>query len=272
MRQQRIASLGLILAMSASLAWADGPSEPAPEPVVPAPAPSPSLVFTLGGGLRVQPEYFGSDDLYTGFSPSFSLHYLRLGPRLSIGDPDPKAIRPGLGFTPSFRYIRERDASEHDDLAGLDDIDQALELGFGLTYSQRNFRGFAVVRQGFGGHEGVVGEAGADLVGYPSDRLTLYGGPRVLWGSDGYADTYFGVNGDESAASGLPAYEAGGGLLSAGIELGARYELNDRWGIEGSITYDRLMNDAADSPITEQGSEDQFGARIGLTRTFSFGF
>ena len=272
MRHQRTASVGMALAMSASLAWADGPGEPAPQPAIPVPASEPSLVFTLGGGLRVQPEYFGSEESRVGFSPRFSLHYLRLGPNLTIGDPDPRAIRTGVGFTPSFRYIRERDASEHDELSGLDDIDHALELGFGLTYTQRNFRGFAVMRQGFGGHEGLVGEAGADLVSYPTDRLTVYGGPRVLWGSDGYADTYFGVDVDESAASGLPAHEAGGGLMSAGVELGARYELNERWGIEGAITYDRLMNDAADSPIVEQGSEDQFGARIGLTRTFSFGF
>ena len=171
-----------------------------------------------------------------------------------------------------MRYIRERDASEFDELSGLDDIDAALELGFGVTYTQRNVRGFALLRRGFGGHESFVGEAGADIVGYPSDRITVYGGPRVFFGAGDYADTYFGVNADEAAASGLRAFEAEGGLLSAGIELGARYELNDRWGIEGAITYDRLMNDAADSPITEQGSEDQFGARIGLTRTFTLQF
>ena len=36
--------------------------------------------------------------------------------------------------------------------------------------------------------------------------------------------------------------------------LGARYLFNERWGVEGSASWDRLLNDAADSPITEQGS------------------
>ena len=36
------------------------------------------------------------------------------------------------------------------------------------------------------------------------------------------------------------------------------------------MTYERLMNDAADSPISL--NDDQFGARLGLTREVDFRF
>ncbi len=74
------------------------------------------------------------------------------------------------------------------------------------------------------------------------------------------------------AASGLDQYSANGGLLATGLEVGARYLFNERWGVEGAIGYDRLVNDAADSPITGQGSADQYTARIGITRRISLDF
>ena len=57
-----------------------------------------------------------------------------------------------------------------------------------------------------------------------------------------------------------------------GVELGARYSFSERWGVEGKAGYERLINDAADSPITEAGSANQFGMQILLTRSLSLGF
>lgn len=172
----------------------------------------------------------------------------------------------------SFRYIGERSSSDNPELAGLDDVDMAIELGMGLAYSQRNYEVFGDVRYGVVGHESFVGELGADLRLHPTDRLTLTAGPRVFFGSDSYSQTYFGVTAAESAASGLAAYTASGGALSAGIELGATYAINDDWGIEGAVVYDRLLNDAADSPIVLQGSADQWSLRLGVTRRISLRF
>ena len=69
----------------------------------------------------------------------------------------------------------------------------------------------------------------------------------------------------------MPAYNPEAGLISAGIELGARYQINDDWGIEGAVTYEGLTGDAKDSPITRAGSSEQWKARIGVTRAFRIG-
>ncbi|SPH17077.1 hypothetical protein DEA8626_00591 [Defluviimonas aquaemixtae] len=231
----------------------------------------PDMVLTFGLGAQVAPGYFGSDDYEVGPGFAFRVNYLRLGGR-RFGSPDPYHEPEGLGLRGSFRYVADRTAGEYPELAGLNDVDDALELGIGLGWEQPIYRVFGDVRYGVIGHEAFVGEIGADVKFRPSDRLLVTFGPRAQFGSDDYAATYFGVTPAESLASGLPTYSASGGMVSAGLELGLRYRLNENWGVEGALTWNRLTDDAASSPITGLGSEDQYGAKVVLTRRVSFDF
>lgn len=258
------------VAQAGSIAMPADAAQPvytAPEPIA---AGGPEVVLTLGAGLAVKPEYFGSSDYGAGPSFGVRLNYLNVGP-LNFGslNGDPAS---GIGLRGSFRYVGERVAGDYPELDGLDDVDATVELGLGLGYRSRNFDAFADVRYGIGGHESLVGELGADYKIQPADRLTVSLGPRVLLGSDDYTSTYFGISAAEAAASDYTAYAADGGVVSAGVELGARYEINDVWGVQGAVTYDRFMGDAADSPIVEQGERDQYGLRIGLTRQITLDF
>lgn len=271
-----LAPLCLTALMLGTAAFAGGPTPVAEEPALAAAIPVPEplrngLAFTLRGGVAMSPAYFGSDEYEAGPDLAFSLNALRLG-GFALGSNDPAALREGLGLRGSFRYIGERSSDDYDELTGLEDVERALELGLGMSYTAPGYELFADVRYGVVGHEAFVGELGADLVMRPNDRLKLSAGPRLQLGSSKFADTYFGVTGDEAAASGgnLAAFDAGGGLLGAGIEVEAAYSLNEQWGIEAAATWSRLQNDAADSPITQD--EDQYGVRIGLTRRVTFGF
>lgn len=227
---------------------------------------------TVLGGIKTSPAYFGSDEYEAAPTFSLTLEYLRLPGGFQLGDPAPSGEI--YGFRPrfSFRYITERDVSDHAELAGLDDVDTAVELGAGLGYEARDYRVFADVRNGVVGHNDWVGILGADAIARPSGSLTLSAGPRVNFGDGGFANTYFGVSPAESAASGLSAYDPGGGITSVGMEVSARYNLSDRWGVEGVAAYDRLVDDAGNSPVVELGSEDQYELRLGLTRDISLGF
>ncbi|WP_108485046.1 MipA/OmpV family protein [Oceaniglobus ichthyenteri] len=271
-----MALLPRFFALLALCAPAAGFAQDAPAPIYQAaPSSSPDLVFTLRGGAKVTPDYFGSGDYSIGPDAGFSLNFARLPGGLSIGSTDPNDPRYGIGMRGSFRYISKRDTSDHVELSGLNDVDASVELGLGVAYTSRNFDAFADVRYGVVGHESFVGELGADVKIHPTDRLTLSMGPRLFMGTDTYAQTYFGVSLAEAAGPGGyagGAFNAGGGLLSAGIELGAAYKINDDWGVEGAITWDRLTNDAADSPIVRAGERDQYGIRIGLTRRITLDF
>ncbi|KKL48138.1 hypothetical protein LCGC14_2328550, partial [marine sediment metagenome] len=222
MRPSRTLPVLAMLAMGLPLAAQAGDVAPVySDPglvVAPTPTSDPDLVFTLRGGVSAIPEYFGSSDYAVGPDLSLGFGFVRLPGGRSFGSADPNDPRYGVGLRGSFRYVSERDASEFPELSGLDDIDASVELGLGVGYKSYNFDAFADVRYGVVGHESVVGEVGADLKLHPTDRLTLSVGPRVFMGSDDYADTYFGVSAAESAASGLAAYDANGGVLSAGVE------------------------------------------------------
>ncbi|KIT15428.1 MipA/OmpV family protein [Jannaschia aquimarina] len=229
----------------------------------------PALGFTLRTGVSSNPRYFGDNSSEVGADLGVALDYFRLG-RLEFGSQDPYSYPEGFGITGSFRYIGKRDDDDSDELAGLDDVDASLELGAGLRYATRDWQVFGNVRYGVIGHESFVGELGADAFLRPSDRLTLRLGPRALFGSDEYVDTYFGVTPEEAAASAFDAYDPDSGLVSTGVELGAGYRFNDTWGLDAAVRYERLRGDAADSPIVQD--DDQVSARIGVTRRFTFGF
>lgn len=273
----RLAIAAFVLAPLPALAG--GPAVTGADPVVynPAPvAPRNALSFTLLGGVSVAPDYFGSKDYSAGPALGFSLNHLRFG-SLEVGNEDPNAIPTGFGVHGSLRYIAKRKASKNPELAGLTDVKAALELGLGVGYSSEYFAAFADVRYGAVGHKGVAGELGADLILRPSDRLTLTAGPRVQFGNRKFTQTYFGVTPAEAGAStiagtNLGAYNPGGGVYGAGLEIGAKYKLNNDWGVEGKASWTRLQGDAGRSPIVAQGDRDQFGVSIGLTRRVTFGF
>jgi outer membrane scaffolding protein for murein synthesis (MipA/OmpV family) len=255
------------------------------EPSVPLPAPvqpgllsaggkldsrTPDIVLTQRAGVPVSPAYIGSDDDQLGPDLAARIDYVRFPGGFEYGSSRTVGFRSGWGIQGSFRYIGKRDGD--DEIEGLDNEPWSAEAGLGIGYEQRNWRAFTDVRYGFVGHNAWVGEIGADAIAYPIEGLTLTIGPRLEFGTDSFAQTYFGVSPQESVDSGLAAYDASGGLLGTGIEIGARYLFNERWGVEGAATYDRLVGDAADSPITDQGSPDQYGFRVGITRRISLDF
>lgn len=236
-----------------------------------APGDGPALGFTLRGGVASLPGYFGADTALVTPDLTVSFYYSRLF-GFESGNPDPDAVVTGFDLGASFRVIPARTAALYPELTGLTDLDAAIEIGAAVTYTQPMYELYGTLRSGVIGHDALAGEVGVDFLLSPGDRLSMRLGPSLSLGDDSFAGSYFGVTGAEAAASGLPAFAAGGGVLGAGVGLVANYDLGGDWGIEGAVAYQRLLNDAADSPITLQGSEDQFSARIGVTRVFSFGF
>ena len=269
------ATIGL-LALCPLTAQADGPSEAPLQPVVadvfestPIAGSGNVLRFTAGAGISASSSFFGSDDFDVSPSATFRFEYLRFGGK-EYGQADPNAVDTGLRFGGSVRYVRERDSDDYPALTGLEDVDFSLEVGAGVTYAQPNYELFADVRYGVVGHESWVGELGADVFMRPNERLTLSVGPRVFIGSEDFADTYFSV--PTGTTSPLAPFDAGGGVLSAGLEVGAEYQVNDTWGVEGAVRWDRFLGDAADSPIVLDGSDNNVSATILATRRFTLEF
>lgn len=230
-------------------------------------ARGPGLSFELGVAGKVTPRYFGSSKLVLSPVPLFRLKRLELPNGFTIGGgPDE-----GLSFSPSIDVIGKRSVSSSPELVGLNTIGTAVELGVAARYQIGSFRVTGALRRGFGGHQGFRGELGADAIYKPTEQLTLYGGPRLNFADSRFMNTYFGVTAAEASAT-FPATVASGGLMSAGIEAGLRYQVNDLWAVEATAGWSRLTGSAASSPITAQGSKNQYSLSLGVVRRFDIPF
>lgn len=238
--------------------------------------PKYSLAFTGLVGVAGRSSYPGSSDMELqpdikfGFL-SFRSDKLNFG-RTENASGDPYARPVGWATGVSFGNMSSRKASDYPELAGLENVPTSIEAGVGIGYVFPNAELLATARYGVIGHNSWVGGLRAFYVTRPMDRLAVRFGPRIEFGSDSYARTYFGVTPAEASNSAFSAYSPSGGLISAGLELIATYEVSDDWWLELGARWDRIDGDAADSPIVLQGSRDQAAIRLGIRRAFSLRF
>jgi outer membrane scaffolding protein for murein synthesis (MipA/OmpV family) len=233
---------------------------------------APGASVTIGLGAGIAPDYFGAGTTGLGPAGAFSVQGLVLPGGFGIGSESALPTDPGFGLRGAFRFVSSREASDNRELQGLEDIDAAVELGLGLFQITERTRVYGELRRGFGGHEGWVAEAGVDAILRPTGQLVLTAGPRVHWGDAAFVDTYFGVTPAEAARSRYASFSPDGGLVSLGVELNARYDFRNGWGLHGTLGWRQLQGDAARSPISKEGSRDQVGARLIVTRSFSLRF
>jgi len=227
------------------------------------------FVIDLGVGASVQPRYESADSYLVYPFPIISVGRFYLP---GLGQVVDGRRRAGVFFYPSFNFIGERKASDSTDLTGTKTVDWALELGLGGGFRTEHFRAFAELRQGINGHTGQVGQLGFDGIVYPAEKWEVSFGPRADFATDDYMDTYFGVTASEAANSGgrLTRYDPSGGFKSVGLAARASYDWNDDVRLHLQGGYDRLIGDAANSPIAENGSENQFSVGVGMTYRFAF--
>lgn len=235
----------------------------------------PDLILSIGAGGQFTPEFPGADDLELG--PLFTGFVRREGEPIPFRTPDD-----GIGFSiigrdrpielgPLVQFQSKRD--EEDVGIPVGDVDFTVEAGAFVNINlSRSFRLRLEGMKGIGGHEGLNGTVAADFaIRNGADTLFTIG-PRLRFNDDEYADAYFRVTPAVAAASGVPAYDPDGGLRSVGAIAGVTHQLSRRIGVYAYAGYDRLVGDAADSPIVQLfGSEDQFSAGISLFFSFSIG-
>jgi len=268
------AGLCLLATMPAAVVHA-ADLTPAAPPAVPAPANAPADQWTveLGLELRTLPHYQGSEVYATYPFPFLDVRAAGTPPRFH-------APRDGIGYAlydtdqikagPVLQVELGRHVKHNPALAGLGNIGAAAEIGGFVDYWPVPWlRARVELRQGFGGHHGIVSDQTVDLVVPVSPQWTLSGGPRMTVATREANEPYFDINATQSIASGLPTYEAGGGIRSIGAGAQARYQWNRRWASHGFLEYSRLVGGVGGSPIvTERGAPDQ--AMIGFGTTYSF--
>jgi MipA family protein len=237
-------------------------------------APASGWVVTLGGYGVAQPNFPGSKDYDFVFQPYGEVH--RAGESGGLSLPN-DAFGITLYSAGPFRFGAAGNynwgrhfSDDRSALVGMHKIDSTVELGgFAEYWFSPAFRTRVELLQGVNGDQGFVANFMADFVYRPTPVWQFTIGPRFVAADSQYTSQYYSVTTVEAPLSGLPAYSAGGGLNSVGVEATAKYDLTPRWALRGFLSYNKLVDDAADSPlVTTRGSEDQ--VRVGFGASYSF--
>ena len=237
--------------------------------------PSPSGLWTVTVGVdgELMPDFEGAKAYMLSPVPIFSVR--------RAGTPDRfRSPRDGASLTlvefdgfhagPVGKLRPARNAADDAALTGLGDVNMALELGGFAEYFPVDWlRARVEVRQGFGGHHGVVADLSADVIVPVVERLVWSAGPRFTLEDTKATAPYFGINAAQAMASGLAMFDAKGGAHSVGAGTQVRYQINPQWEAHSYVEYDRLLGSAAASPLVMQrGSPNQL--TIGLGASYSF--
>lgn len=159
----------------------------------------------------------------------------------------------GFSAGPFVNYLPGR--TSNGNLQGLRDVPDMGEVGGFVQYAPADFwRVFASVGQavgGRGGQGGALGRVGGEL-GYPMGGGVIGSSNLTAHFADARQNqTYFGVGDDESLASGIRPYNAGGGLQKVALTQSFEFPLSRQWSLLTSASWTHLTGSAADSSIVK---------------------
>lgn len=226
----------------------------------------------VGAGAENRPAALGAER--REWAPMFDFALARGSDEFDFEAPDDNFDirlydKDGLSFGPVAAYQNGRKNRDFGDRVGK--VSDTIEAGAFMQYElSKAFRLRAEVRQGIGGHGGLVASLGADGVLRDGDRYVVSLGPRLNFTNARYAREFFGVSDERSLITGLDEFDPDGGLQSVGITSGVTAQVIGPFGIFGYARYDQLVGDARKSPIVrELGSKGQASAGLGVTYTFN---
>ena len=226
----------------------------------------------LGLGVGAAPDYEGSEDYQAVPIPYANVKWAN---HMSINWLGNKA-KVNLIPSPFWRggligeYIPERANVDNNRVDKLRDVDASLMLGgfFGFQYNYWSASIEAMQDVADGNDGSIVRLNGGYFI--PIDETwSLALGAFTTWADDDYMESYFGINNNNSARSGLKTFDADAGFKDVGLNLSASYKPWEHWGLMGLLSYKRLLGDAEDSPVVDkEGNANQYTGGIILFYRF----
>lgn len=236
-------------------------------------------IVTLGASFEYGPNHPGAKHSSVTVMPSFDIR--RFGEAAENSAPDDNldyTLFDSHGFQigPVLSLRDNRSSSASNGLSGVRRVNSSFDAGVFLQYwaipNQLRFR--SEIREALSNGSGLVVDVGSDWFQPVGDRWILSAGPRASFGSAAYMHQYFSISPAESAANGtLSAYNASEGLKSVGATISATYAITPDWSVTFYDRFDRLVGDAASSPVTAKiGTPNQNIVGISLSKEFTVSF
>jgi outer membrane scaffolding protein for murein synthesis (MipA/OmpV family) len=231
-------------------------------------------IVTLGATTTMEPRYLGSRLSRPSAMPAIGFR--------RVGEPEEfSAQEDGLDYTlfgtktfqigPVANLRGDRTAGADARLNGVKKYATTIDAGFfaNVWAIEDLLRIRLEVRQGLRPDDGILADLNGDLV-QKFGAFTLSGGPRLSFGDAVANKLEFGVSALESSRNGrVPAFAAHAGFRSVGYGAAVGYDWSPAWRTTLFHRFDRLVDEAAESPITKRlGSPDQLTVGIGVTYSF----
>jgi MipA family protein len=247
------------------------PSPPFELPVLP--PLSGTWTVMIGAEGASTPDFEGAKRSMLSPAPIFSIR--RAGSTDQFRSPRDSPSIAFLDFGdlragPVAKFEAARKQYNYSELNGFGDVKAAVQLGGFVEYYPIDwFRTRGELRQGVVGPNGTVADFSADFIVPVIQRLIISAGPRFTWESTHATSPYFGIDAAQAMASGLPMFNAKGGAHSYGAGAQVSYRINPQWEVHAYVEYQRLLGDAAASPlVTLRGSPNQTTFGIGASYAF----
>ncbi len=211
---------------------------------------------TAGAGAALRPTFEGSDRYFVTPVPLVSIvwrdmialdtsglnAYWRFD-GLQVGG----GLTYNLGRTQSSGVFAQGDSR----LNGLGDIPAALGLRAFVNYRLGPVMlGTVLTKFVAEDNSGLLIDASIGVPWRIDDRFMVMARAFATWADSTYMQTYFGIDGTQSANSGYAVYSAASGFKNVGLALAAHYRLSTSWTVSGNAQVTQLLDYAAGSPIT----------------------
>lgn len=231
--------------------------------------PAPDWTVTLGAEAQWEPAYPGANFMRLRPFPAFDIEYknrLFAKEDMLLGVYFVNNANWSAGLALQYDFT-ERETSDDIRLRGLQNVPATPRAKLFVDYTLSAFTLSTSAAQDIGGNrEGLVVDANATATLPIGKKLYLTAGPGVTWTNATYQQTWFGITPSQSAASGLPVYDAHGGAATGYITVEADYLITKSLTATVQMKFARLYGNSASSPITRrvQQNTDTFA----LTYTF----
>jgi outer membrane scaffolding protein for murein synthesis (MipA/OmpV family) len=221
----------------------------------------PQWRFFAGVAADVQPAYEGGSAYKVGAGPVFNVYYRDIwyfstGEGLGFNFLRGDHYQVGLGLT----YDMGRKQHDAATLNGMGDIPAAAAGKlYGSWVLSRKFPLILrlAARQAIGGAQGAVGDASVYLpLPGSSKTFVMFAGPSITLATRHYLQTEFGVNQQQSMASGHPEYfitEAG--TSAAGVGFSATKFIGKHLLVNLDAAISQVRGTPARSPLIEEKTQ-----------------
>ncbi len=209
--------------------------------------------FIAGGVAAAVPRYEGMSTTRGIVFPLFDASYGKFfaGDLRGIGYQLVKERDLQFGVRLGAAPGRKESADPH--LAGTGDLGRSGEVGMFLK--TRSDTGYLTLKVG-GGKRGSHAELGAGLDFRPAQRDILRAGASVGWSNADYMQAYFGIDATQAVNSGLPAYQAAGGLHNYGVLASWTHVFDRHWLGSVALSQRHVAGSARNSPLVLEASHN----------------